>query len=204
RPLYENGSAVRKTARPRRAAAAPAAPPSLPPAPPIAAPPVAAVFPASPPPVAPKPSATVIPLRVVPKSPPPIPSPAPAAPPPPAQAHDLDTVLAKAKAFRPLANYVLTEIAKAVPASVAAPGAAHIVIAKDAKTFAVLAISAKELRLGLALGGVTVEAPYQAAKAASFPTDLAGALTHMAVLNDARQINDPLIARVREAADRVG
>jgi hypothetical protein len=118
--------------------------------------------------------------------------------------HDLETVLAKAKAFRPLANYVLSEIAKAVPGSVATPGAAHIVLSKGPQTFAVLTISAKELRLGLALAGAAVEAPYQSAKAASFPADFGSSLTHMAVLNDARQINDALLARVREAADRVG
>ena len=113
-------------------------------------------------------------------------------------------MLAKAKAFRPLANYVLAEIAKVVPTSVATPGAAHVVLSKGAQTFAVLTISAKELRLGLVLAGAAVEAPYQGAKAASFPADVAGSLTHMAVLNDARQINDALLARVREAADRVG
>ena len=118
--------------------------------------------------------------------------------------YDLDTVLAKAKGFRMLASYVLAEIAKAVPGSSATPGAAHVVLSKGAQPFAVLAISAKELRLGLVLAGAAVEAPYQGAKAASFSADHGSALTHMAVLNDARQVNGALLARVREAADRVG
>jgi hypothetical protein len=205
RPIYENGGAARKTARPRRAAA-PGIVPAAAPSSPVAAPPAAA---AAPPPAPAAPSATVIPLRVV-RPAPPVAAPAQASSPPapvassaPApQTHDLDSLLAKAKAFRPLANYVLSEIAKAVPASVATAGAAHVLISKGAQMFAVLTISAKELRLGLALAGATVEAPYQAAKAGSFPAD--GSLTHMAVLNDARQINDALLARVREAADRVG
>ena len=232
RPIYENGGAARKTARPRRVAApigAPAVPSGSPAPPPTAAaaappPPFA---PAAPPPSPPAPSATIIPLRGVRPAPPAFPgsappvaaSPAPApsalsgsappafsgsAPPPSAQKHDLEAVLAKAKAFRPLANYVLSEIAKAVPGSVATPGAAHVVLSKGAQTFAVLSISAKELRLGLALAGAAVEAPYQAAKAASFPANHGSSLSHMAVLSDARQINDALLARVREAADRVG
>jgi hypothetical protein len=224
RPIYENGGAARKTARPRRAAA-PGIVPAAAPSSPVAAPPAAA---AAPPPAPAAPSATVIPLRVVRPAPPafsgsaPPPtgtSPAPAppalpgsappafsgsAPPPSAQKHDLEAVLAKAKAFRPLANYVLSEIAKAIPASIATPGAAHIVLSKGPQTFAVLTISAKELRLGLVLAGAAVEAPYQATKAASFPADHGSSLTHMAVLNDARQINDALLARVLEAADRVG
>lgn len=218
RPIYENGGAARKTARSRRAAAAGVAP--APPSSPAALPPVVAAAPApppfapaAPPPPAPAPSATVIPLRAVRpapqafsgSAPPPAapvpPSPAPA---PPTQKQDLDSVLAKAKGFRMLASYVLTEIAKAVPGSTATPGAAHIVLSKGAQTFAVLTISAKELRLGVALAGVAAEAPFQAAKAASFPADFGSSLTHMAVLNDARQINEALLARVREAADRVG
>jgi hypothetical protein len=202
KPLYENGGAVRKAARPRRVTA-PATPAGAPPTPPAAAAPSA-----SPPAAAPAPSATIIPLRIVPKTAPPSPALAPAPPPPaaaprPAQVHDLDTVLAKAKAFRPLANYVLSEIAKAVPGSAATSDTTYVVLSKGARAFAVLTISAKELRLGLALKGAAIEAPYQTAKLPTLPADVAASLTHMAVLTDARQINDALIAGVRAAADRV-
>ena len=211
RPIYENSGSARKTARPRRVAA-PEAPPAVWP-PPSSAPPPPPPSVATPPAVSPPPppqSATVIPLRLVPKAPPaPSPRPAPpataaSAPPASAQTYDLETVLAKAKAFRPLANYVLGEIAKAVPGSATTAGAAHVVLSKGAQTFAVLTISGKELRLGIALKGAAVEAPYQAAKLPSLPAELAAPLTHMAVLTDARQINEALIGRVREAADRVG
>ncbi len=203
RPIYANGGAARRPARPRR----PQPPAPMPPAPPSApvAPLPAAAVP--PPPSAAPPARPA--LRIVPK-PEPVEAPAKAAPPPPAPAppaaetHDLDAVLAKAKAFRMLANYVLAEIAKVVPGSAATPGAAHVVLSKGTQTFAVLAVSAKELRLGLVLAGTPVETPYQGAKSASFPAEHGSALTHMAVLNDARQINDALLARVREAADRVG
>jgi hypothetical protein len=205
KPIYENSGSLRRTARPR-SVTTPAAPPAVASTAPPSAPPPAA----EPPPAAPRQSATVIPLRIVPKAPPaPSPPPAPPAaaastPPPPAQQHDLETVLAKAKAFRPLANYVLSEIAKAVPGSATTAGPSYVVLSKGAQTFAVLTISGKELRLGLALKGAAVEAPYQATKLPSLPAGLAASLTHMAVLTDARQINETLIGRVRDAADRVG
>lgn len=199
RPLYENGGAPRRLARTRRASI-PAAPPPPAPLTPAPIPPAAASTPA-----APLPSATVIPLRIVPKAQPvPAPSPPPAPPKPAAPTQDLETLLMKAKAFRPLASYILSEITKAVPGVAPTAAATYVLLSKGSQTFGVLTISAKELRLGLALKGAPIEAPYQAAKLPSLPADVAAPLSHMAVLNDARQINEALIARVRDAADRVG
>ncbi len=217
RPIYENGGAARKTARPRRAAA-PGAAPAAARAPPAAAPTAAR-------------RRLRRPLLQRLRRPPlrrrlqqlsrcacvrPAPPAFPGSAPPPAPPLRL---------LRLLHLRTETRLGNRARQSQGVPAAGELCSLRDRKDgarigrharrgarralegaadFAVLTISAKELRLGLALAGAAVEAPYQAAKAASFPADHGSSLTHMAVLNDARQINDALLARVREAADRVG
>lgn len=112
----------------------------------------------------------------------------------------LDQLLAKAKALRPLAQFVLREVAKAVPGAQLRPDAAHVSIAR-AREFAVLALSPRELRLGLVLGQTPFDRPLEAAR---FPpaSRISASITHMIVLTDARQVNERLLALVKEAAAR--
>ena len=80
--------------------------------------------------------------------------PAPVAPPPasvPAPVGDVDALLAKAKAYRPLAQHVLAQIKSVRPAANFTARESAIAIG-DPNVFAALGISAKELRLHLALG----------------------------------------------------
>ncbi len=110
----------------------------------------------------------------------------------------------KPRRFRPLANYVLAEIAKAVPGSATTAGAAvcgaverraNLRRAHHQRQGAPPRDCAQRRRLRGALsGGETSVAARRACRS----------LTHMAVLTDARRINEALIGRVREAADRVG
>lgn len=80
---------------------------------------------------------------------------------------------AKAKAYRPLAEFLLREIAKAVPdATYAVRGQQVVMIASS--EFAILAVSPRELKLSLPGGALS--------------------------LTDARQIDAALIARIRQAA----
>lgn len=141
-------------------------------------------------------------------SPPPaahVPQPRPAAPAPEAPpAASLDALLARAKAYRPLANFVIAEIRKAVPGVAVTPRDGYLAFGTAEREFAVLAVSARELRLALAIRalppGVPEGAPFEPAR---FPAPLKGAapVSVMTVLTDARQITPALMAAVAAAAN---
>ncbi|HYD15563.1 MAG TPA: hypothetical protein VEA77_04100 [Hyphomicrobium sp.] len=162
-----------------------------------------------------QPSAPPLPEPVVAPQPvPATPTPTPSAPPPPsavpaapiamppsaAPASDpaaLDALLAKAKAFRPLAVYLVAEIRKAVPGATMATLDGAVAFRAADKDFAVLAISAKELRLGLALASKPADVHMNSAKLTvrgAMPMD------HVIALTDARQITPALLAAVTRAA----
>lgn len=82
---------------------------------------------------------------------------------------------AKAKAYRPLADFLLREIAKAVPAATFSVRGTSIAIASDGREFASLAVSARELKLAVAQSGPIA-------------------------LTDARQVDTALLARIGAAA----
>ncbi len=126
-----------------------------------------------------------------------------AEPPAKPDAQALDALLATAKAFRPLAAFVLDEIGKAIPAARFTVGPAHVAISAS-REFAVLAIGPRELRLGLALADRPVEAPFQPARFTNPSARISSTMTHMVILTDARQVTGALIARVREAAALAG
>jgi hypothetical protein len=115
--------------------------------------------------------------------------------PQPDTAAALDALIARAKAFRPLALYVIAEIRKAVPGVVVTPRDGFVVFRTGAD-FAVLVVSPKELRLGLATKE-TLAAPWEASKLA---LRAAPATTHMIILTDARQITPALMSAVAAAA----
>lgn len=129
------------------------------------------------------------------------PAPQPA-PPPAAQRQDdgaaLDALLQRAKAFRPLAVFLIAEIRKALPDVMAIPRHGHVLFRHGNKDAAVLAISGRDLRLGLALqrlpAGVTFETPRFPAARGAPP------MSHMIVLTDVRQITPALLGAVAQAA----
>jgi hypothetical protein len=129
---------------------------------------------------------------------------APVAPPvSQADATALDALLAKAKALRPLAQFVLREIAKAVPDALFQPAPAYVAISRE-REFAVLVIGPRELRLGLALGTTRpVDALAQSAKF-GLSARISPAITHMIALDDARQVTGELLALVKDAAAASG
>jgi hypothetical protein len=156
-------------------------------------------------PRAPREAATILPFapRTPASAPAPREEPAPAAVQAPADKAALDELIAKAKAFRPLANFVLAEIGKAVPGAVFTAEGSHISIAST-REFAVLAISPRELRLGLDLGQRPFDRTLQPAKFTNPTSRISPGITHMIILTDARQIDDALRALFREAAQRAG
>ena len=111
-------------------------------------------------------------------------------------AEPLADALARAKAYRPLAELVIREVCKVLPDVDVVPRQGHVAFARPTE-FAALALSAKELRLGLALGEDAGETSLQ-------PGRMTGSLariTHVLSLTDARQVTAALIEAVR-AADR--
>jgi Domain of unknown function (DUF5655) len=127
---------------------------------------------------------------------------APPAEPPPTPlpvAAGLDELLAKAKAYRPLAQYLIAQIKSVRPGASLLPRATFIAIA-DPNEFARLGIGGKELRLHLALGSghPADEAVKKGAPGGGLGKD--EALSHMVVLTDARQIDRRLLDLVARAA----
>lgn len=113
----------------------------------------------------------------------------------------LDDLIARAKAYRPLAQLVLAEITRAVPAAVPRPKGSHVVITAQ-HAFAALGIGPKELRLALDLGPHPFDETVKPAKFAGTPPPNSQFLTHMVVLTDARQVSQALLGLVKEAAAR--
>ncbi|MTD93693.1 hypothetical protein GIW81_05010 [Hyphomicrobium sp. xq] len=133
----------------------------------------------------------------------PAPAPAPPAPPAvPSAGGDVDALLAKAKAYRPLAQHVLAKIKSVNPAAQVSARESAVAIGGPSP-FAVLGITAKELRLHLALGEHPFDEFVKKGQAGG-GLGKGEALSHMLVLTDARQIDARFIDLITLAAARAG
>lgn len=110
-------------------------------------------------------------------------------------------VLAKGKAYRPLAVHILKAIETALPGLAASAGASHLVLGAP-NAFGLIAISGKDVRLALDLAGAPVAPPFEPVRLPVTSARAVAGLTHMIVLSDARQIDAALIGAIREAARR--
>lgn len=110
----------------------------------------------------------------------------------------LDELLARAKAYRPLAAFLMSAIGKAVPEAQFAPRGSHISVAAPAE-FAAIGIGARELRLGLALGAAPPSTALERLRPTSAAARLPRGMTHFAVLTDARQVDADLLGLVAVA-----
>lgn len=106
---------------------------------------------------------------------------------------EIETVLARGKAYRPLAALILSEIRKALPSVVVGTGDGVIVLGHPG-AFASIDPRPKDVRLALALDG---DAP---GFERSRPTGPTAATTHVRVLTDARSIDAALIDLVCRTA----
>jgi len=116
----------------------------------------------------------------------------------------LAEVLAKAKAYRPLATYVLRELEIALPKLTLDTLGGSAILLGAPHPFGILAVSGKDLRLALALQGAAAERRLEPVK---LPPSLARSsqnMTHMIVLTDVRQIDDTLIGLAKSAAEHSG
>lgn len=110
----------------------------------------------------------------------------------------LEKLIAAAKGYQPLYLLIEREVRAVVPALVVAPKPGYISFGAPDE-FAAVTLHATEVRLGLDLGARPFDGLYQKAKLKG-PS---GAITHMVVLTDARQVNEELLSAVRAANARV-
>lgn len=166
--------------------------------------PPAPAFPARPapraPPVSSAPviSTVAVAPRVIPATPV-LPSKAPPAPPAAPPAGGVSALLARGKGLRPLAEMLLREIAAALPGATFSAADDLVGIANPAE-IGVLLIGPRELRLGLDLGA----APYNDTVVRARIPGAGPRITHMLAVSDARQVDETLMALVRQAAARSG
>lgn len=127
--------------------------------------------------------------------------PATAPPPTPApivQDARLEELIAAAKGYQPLYRLLASEIVKALPGTRLSAAPPYISISRPAE-FALIETSARGLRLALDLGDRPFELPLAPAKLTGAPKRL----THMIVLDDARNIDARLIELIKSADSRV-
>ena len=127
-----------------------------------------------------------------------LPLPTPSAEPAASDHEAMEKLISAAKGYRPLYHLLEAEMRNLLPNLMIAPKAGYLSFGAPAE-FAALTLHATELRLGLDLGDRPFDPLLQKAK-------LKGpgpAITHMAVLTDARQVNEELLAAVRAASARV-
>jgi hypothetical protein len=128
--------------------------------------------------------------------PPEAPSPPPKAPPPVDER--LQALIAGAKGYQPLYRLLTSEILRALPGAQIVSAETYVSIG-DPREFAAIETSPKGLRLALDLGDRPFTPPLQPSKLAAPPKRL----SHMIVLDDARQVDGALMALVKTASARV-
>lgn len=112
-----------------------------------------------------------------------------------------EDVLAKGKAYRPLATHLLRMIEDAIPDLDVTPGTGHLTLGREGKIFGLIAVSSKDIRLVLKLNADCVASETWLPVKLPAPLSRAAAgMSAMAVLTDARQLNDALINCVKDTA----
>lgn len=117
---------------------------------------------------------------------------------PPASPGDLAVILAGAKAYRMLAEHLIRVVRKAIPGVVVAARDGYVSFGRPVE-FAALAVSPRELRLGLELGDDAGQGVVPRGRMSG----TAATVTHVGVLTDARQVNAGLIEAVMHADRRI-
>jgi hypothetical protein len=111
---------------------------------------------------------------------------------------DLAELLSKAKAYRMLADHLIREVRRVMPQVTIAARNGYVSFGEPLE-FAALAISSKELRLGIALGMDTEIGALPLGRMSG----TAAPISHVGVLTDARQVNAGLIEALRMAGRRI-
>jgi hypothetical protein len=152
----------------------------------------------APAPARPQPPSAASPAHAAASAPvPPLPT-APAPAPSPDAAAALEKLIATAKGYRPLYQMLESAVRGTVPNLCLTPRPGYISLGAPAE-FAAVTLHATEVRLGLDLG----ERPFDALLQKSKLKGPGPAISHMAVLTDARQVNSELMKLVEIANSRV-
>lgn len=124
------------------------------------------------------------------------------APPKPKPETTIENVLLRAKGLRPLAQHLIKEVRRVVPDAELVPRQGAIVFERLKQPFAVVALSSKDLRLGLMLAPDKPEKPFQSPEFSPAVARISAETTHMIVLDDVRQLDHTVLAQVQRAASR--
>lgn len=148
------------------------------------------------------PSPAALPLSLPASLPPSLPAnpetrvPSPTVAPAVASGTEIDALLAKAKAYRPLAQLLLREIRSRCPRATAHADGPWVVLA-DPVPFAAILAAPRDVRLYLSLGAEAADD--FVIKASPAGIGRKPPHSHMLVLTDARQLNDRLFALLMKA-----
>ena len=126
------------------------------------------------------------------------PPPPPPAAPTPGEAAQRERLLAAGKGYRPLYLLLEAQVAASLPGVSITPKATCMSFGRPGE-FAVVALLATELRLGLDLG----ERPHDAQLQKPRIKGVGPAISHRAVITDARQVNADLLGLIAGACARV-
>lgn len=111
---------------------------------------------------------------------------------------DVSTLVAKAKAYAPLAGFILRSLGDALPgAELRATG--NYISCNQPETFAILVPGPRDIKLGVALEAAPFEREIVTARFTNLSPAPPKAITHMVILTDARQIDAALMDLLRSA-----
>ena len=116
---------------------------------------------------------------------------------------EVKAVIASAKAYAPLAGFLIRRVSEAIPDTRFEAGRLHVAMHTGPDPFALLAIGPKDLKLAFAGPPGVHEAPCEKARLANLGAAMPAGLTHMIRLTDARQIDQAFVDRLLEARSRV-
>jgi len=138
------------------------------------------------------------------KPPPPAPSRAvPASSPSVATSPQVMAVIAAAKAYAPLAGFLIRSIADNLPGTVFRAGTRRVEMFAGPLPFALLSVGGKDLKLVYAGPADRFEPPSEKSRLPNLGVPLSPLLTHMVALTDARQIDEAFVETIRRARARV-
>lgn len=116
---------------------------------------------------------------------------------------DVMAITASAKAYAPLAGFIVRRILETAPDCEVTPSGKQITFHSGALPFALLFVSGKDLRLCFAGPDGEWVAPVEKVRLPKSAGNLSPSLTHMLVLTDARQIDESFDNLIGQAHRRV-
>ncbi len=121
----------------------------------------------------------------------------------PSTSPEIMSVIATAKAYAPLAGFLIRCITDSLPGTAFRAGAKHVEMRAGPLPYALLVVGGKELKLAFAGPPEKFDPPCEKARLPNLGEPLSPLLTHMIVLTDAREVDEAVIETLRQARARV-